>query len=119
MNIVSIDSKINKRYVGSETDGSDRQEITDTTYQVIVEEGGTRYEAVLPADDEQTIVDAFAAGLFTEIPKTSEQLEIASLKAENLELKLAMAELAETQEADKLTTQLALAELAELIAGGA
>ncbi len=40
------------------------------------------------------------------------------LEAENTALKLALAELAETQEADKLATQLALAELAELMAGG-
>jgi hypothetical protein len=44
--------------------------------------------------------------------------KITELEAENTSLKLALAELAETQEADKLATQLALAELAELVAGG-
>lgn len=43
---------------------------------------------------------------------------VAQLEAENLELKLALSELAEAQEADKTETQLALAELAEIIAGG-
>lgn len=43
---------------------------------------------------------------------------LAELETENTALKLALAELAETQEADKLATQLALAELAELVAGG-
>jgi hypothetical protein len=41
-----------------------------------------------------------------------------ALENENLELKLALAEMAEAQEADKTEVQLALAELAELIAGG-
>jgi len=45
--------------------------------------------------------------------------EIELLRAENIELKLALAELAEAQEADKTETQLALAELAEIITGGA
>ncbi|MEK4148911.1 hypothetical protein NST02_23300 [Robertmurraya sp. FSL W8-0741] len=40
------------------------------------------------------------------------------LKEENLTLKLAIAELAETQEQAKLETQLALAELAESLHGG-
>lgn len=45
--------------------------------------------------------------------------ELNNLKIENTELKLAMADLAEAQEADKTEIQLALAEIAELIVGGA
>lgn len=40
------------------------------------------------------------------------------MKDENTELKLAVAELAETNESDKIDMQLALAELADLITGG-
>ncbi|QTH44974.1 hypothetical protein J4772_11555 [Cohnella sp. LGH] len=45
--------------------------------------------------------------------------ETEHLRTENLELKLALAELAEAQQTDKLDVQLALAELAEIITGGA
>lgn len=51
-------------------------------------------------------------------PKTEEQTKIEQLEAENMELKLALAELAETSANDKLEMQLAIAELAETIAGG-
>lgn len=47
-------------------------------------------------------------------PKT----EIELLQEENLELKLALAEIAETQEANKTEMQLALAEMAEALFGG-
>lgn len=40
------------------------------------------------------------------------------LQKENFELKLALAEMAESQEVQRLETQLALAELAEAMAGG-
>lgn len=52
--------------------------------------------------------------ILEDIPPT----EIEVLKGENLELKLALAEIAETQQAGRLETQLALAELAEAMAGG-
>ncbi|KAF6576574.1 hypothetical protein JDW19_02405 [Paenibacillus polymyxa] len=45
--------------------------------------------------------------------------EIELLREENTTLKLTLAELAETQEANKTETQSALAELAEMITGGA
>lgn len=45
--------------------------------------------------------------------------ETELLKEENTSLKLAVAELAEAQEQQKLDTQLALAELAESLMGGA
>lgn len=51
-------------------------------------------------------------------PEPTPADKITALESENTALKLALAELAETQEADKLATQLALAELAELVAGG-
>ncbi|ANS73716.1 hypothetical protein AWM70_03280 [Paenibacillus yonginensis] len=44
--------------------------------------------------------------------------QIKELQNENTDLKLAIAELAETNESDKIDMQLALAELAELVAGG-
>lgn len=54
--------------------------------------------------------------IFEDIPKS----EVELLKDENTTLKLAVAELAEMQEQEKLNTQLALAELAEsLTTGGA
>lgn len=43
--------------------------------------------------------------------------ELEQLRAENTELKLALTELAEAQEADKTEMQLALAEIAGLIGG--
>lgn len=44
--------------------------------------------------------------------------EVFALRTENMELKLALAELAEAQENDKREMQLALAELAEIVSGG-
>jgi hypothetical protein len=82
-------------------------------------------------DDKQSIIDANADKhlveqqnlidgnflIFADSPL--QPPEPGPLETENTALKLALAELAETQEADKLATQLALAELAEIIAGGA
>lgn len=50
-------------------------------------------------------------------PQPQEPTELERLQAENMELKLALTELAEAQEADKTEMQLALAELAELYMG--
>ncbi|ACA39384.1 hypothetical protein J2D69_06175 [Lysinibacillus sphaericus] len=53
------------------------------------------------------------------IPKTEMEIlkeELAAVKAENKELKLAIAESAEAQQQDKIENQLAIAEVAELIA---
>ncbi|MCM3703364.1 hypothetical protein [Paenibacillus macerans] len=44
--------------------------------------------------------------------------ELEHLQAENMRLKLAVAELAEANEADKTKMQLALAELAEMLVAG-
>ncbi|MEK4146429.1 hypothetical protein NST02_04975 [Robertmurraya sp. FSL W8-0741] len=52
--------------------------------------------------------------ILEDIPPSETEL----IKEENLTLKLAIAELAETQEQAKLETQLALAELAESLHGG-
>lgn len=49
-------------------------------------------------------------------PPLTEQVK--RLQDENTELKMAIAELAETNESDKIDMQLALTELAELVAGG-
>lgn len=51
-------------------------------------------------------------------PNNEMPSEMERLQQENLELKLALAEMAEVQEQHKLETQLALAELAEAMAGG-
>jgi len=51
-------------------------------------------------------------------PPAPQPDRIAQLEAELLQTKLALAELAEANEADKTDVQLALAELADLIAGG-
>lgn len=66
------------------------------------------------AESAQLHIDAIVAENTVE-PQPS---EIELLQAENQELKLAMAELAEAHEQSKLETQLALAELAESLTGG-
>lgn len=59
---------------------------------------------------------------YFELPLSPEQViqnlrnEMATVKAENEDLKLAIAESAEAQQQDKIENQLAIAELAELIA---
>ncbi|MFJ6264247.1 hypothetical protein ACIQGW_04395 [Lysinibacillus xylanilyticus] len=56
---------------------------------------------------------------YEERPKTEMEIlkeELAAVKAENKDLKLALAESAEAQQQDKIESQLAIAELAELIA---
>lgn len=118
MNIISITPNQRIIVTGRMSDGSDRQVRHINEYHVIVEDGGTQYEATLADGSEQAIADAFAAGAFVEVPIPPEQQRIEALEAENITLKLALADLAETQEAEKLATQLALAELAELVAGG-
>lgn len=52
------------------------------------------------------------------VPPTFEQ-RFEAMQVENLELKLALAEMAEKSAEERLETQLALAELAELLTGGA
>lgn len=52
--------------------------------------------------------------LLEPIPPT----EIDLLKQENTQLSIALAELAQANEQDKIETQLAIAELAELVIGG-
>lgn len=52
-----------------------------------------------------------------ELTKPPEPTELEQLRTENTELKLALTELAEAQEADKTEIQLALAEIAGLIGG--
>lgn len=51
-----------------------------------------------------------------EIPKVETKTE--KLKSEIIDIKLALAELAQIQEMDKTDIQLALAELADIIVGG-
>ncbi|MTI56168.1 hypothetical protein [Geosporobacter ferrireducens] len=50
--------------------------------------------------------------------ENAEKTRVQQLEQENLELKLALAELAEKSETDKQDLQLALAELAETLIGG-
>lgn len=54
---------------------------------------------------------------YFDVPLTEDE-RMSELETENLELKLALAEMAGMQEQHKLETQLALAELAEAMAGG-
>ncbi|XID92509.1 hypothetical protein ACF3MZ_29280 [Paenibacillaceae bacterium WGS1546] len=66
---------------------------------------------------EMEIVEGPDGGLYPaeQLPGPS---EVERLRGENLELKLALTELAKAQEEDKTEIQLALAELAELYTGG-
>lgn len=64
---------------------------------------------------EETITDEELATLKNQ-PQPKPEIEL--LKDENLELKLALAEMAETQQSDKTEMQLALAEIAEILLGG-
>lgn len=63
-----------------------------------------------------------ADGSFGEIEKLGDGLtdkeRVKALEAENLDLKLAVAELVEINEQLNTQTQLAIAELAEMIIGG-
>lgn|GEM_PF-2108201 len=88
---------------------------------------GTRTDTI--RIDIQTVEDIFyyfdlEQGIYVEHSRTTRidplpPDRIAQLETENLELKLALAELAEAQQTDKLDVQLALAELAEILTGGA
>lgn len=53
-----------------------------------------------------------------EVDKQNRPYGYDELQQENTELKLAIAELAESNESDKVDMQLALAELAEIVEGG-
>lgn len=66
---------------------------------------------------EMEIVEGPDGGLYPvgQLPGPS---EVERLREENMDLKLALVELAKAQEEDKTEIQLALAELAELYAGG-
>lgn len=99
-------SEISMFISGTKTDAIriDSQTVEDVVYQFDPEQGAyveqsrtTRIDPLPPEPEER----------------------ISQLETENLELKLALAELAEAQQSDKLDVQLALAELAELLTGGA
>ncbi|MFE0554776.1 hypothetical protein ACFW1P_02410 [Paenibacillus sp. NPDC058910] len=77
----------------------------------------------MPHAESPPMPDLWVEGLtpeeIEEITRPQPQVpsELERLQAENVELKLALTELAEAQEADKTEMQLALAELAEIYAG--
>lgn len=70
-----------------------------------------------PQPTEEELQVAWVAYQEAEANKSPEMSEVEQLRAENTELKLALTELAEAQEADKTEMQLALAEIAGLIGG--
>jgi len=70
-----------------------------------------------PQPTEEELQVAWVAYQEAEANKPPEMSEVEQLRAENTELKLALTELAEAQEADKTEMQLALAEIAGLIGG--
>ncbi|OME59492.1 hypothetical protein [Paenibacillus odorifer] len=127
---------MHKHYIRVDTDNnvihafSDAFEQPESTDLVVTEEGGRHfnldlwYNGVIPrwyvtGDDMIERTDIELIGLWQQYqainpPKLS---ELEQLRAENTELKLALTELAEAQEADKTEMQLALAEIAGLIGG--
>lgn len=67
----------------------------------------------------ETDIESYENWLATkDLPVEPHKTEIELLQDENLDLKLALAEIAETQEATKTEMQLALAEMAEALFGG-
>ncbi|WP_342479514.1 hypothetical protein [Paenibacillus sp. FSL F4-0097] len=70
-----------------------------------------------PAQPDNLWIEGLTPEEIAELTKPGDQTELEQLRAENTELKLALTELAEAQEADKTEMQLALAEIAGLIGG--
>jgi hypothetical protein len=70
-----------------------------------------------PAQPDNLWIEGLTPEEIAERTKPGEHTELEQLRAENTELKLALTELAEAQEADKTEMQLALAEIAGLIGG--
>lgn len=71
----------------------------------------------VPQPTEAELQVAWEAYLEAEATKSPDLTEVEQLRAENIELRLALTELAEAQEVDKTEMQLALAEIAGLIGG--
>jgi hypothetical protein len=70
-----------------------------------------------PAQPDNLWIEGLTPEEIADRTKPTELTELEQLRAENTELKLALTELAEAQEADKTEMQLALAEIAGLIGG--
>lgn len=96
-------------------------EITETGYTIFKDgKPWIKQESYIPYPGE-TMEESAQLHIEELLAQQEEQpalSEFEQLKTENMELKLAVAELAETLEAEKLNTQLALAELAETMIGG-
>jgi len=101
--------------------------IGDWDYQAVIvgikEDGQPIYgEELNPLPAGAEVVDMEVCqsndGSWCVVGYDPEPSELEQLRAENTELKLALTELAEAQEADKTEVQLALAEIAELVSGG-
>ncbi|CAH1054024.1 hypothetical protein [Paenibacillus pseudetheri] len=123
-------------YIRVDTDGNVIHAFSDAFEQakdgdILVTEGGSRhfnldlwYNGVIPrwyvtGDEmiERTDAELSIQWHQYQVAHPPEQSELEKLRAENTELKLALTELAEAQEADKTEVQLALAEIAGLIGG--
>ncbi|MEK5415077.1 hypothetical protein [Paenibacillus sp. FSL L8-0708] len=81
------------------------------------EEQGEQPIYMPPMMPDNLWVEGLTPEEIAELTKPGDQTELEQLRAENTELKLALTELAEAQEADKTEMQLALAEIAGLIGG--
>ncbi|OMD87832.1 MULTISPECIES: hypothetical protein [Paenibacillus] len=81
------------------------------------EEQGPEPVYTPPAQPDNLWIEGLTPEEIAELTKPGDQTELEQLRAENTELKLALTELAEAQEADKTEMQLALAEIAGLIGG--
>ncbi|OMD13436.1 hypothetical protein, partial [Paenibacillus odorifer] len=81
------------------------------------EEQGPEPVYTPPAQPDNLWIEGLTPEEIAERIKPGERTEVEKLRAENTELKLALTELAEAQEADKTEMQLALAEIAGLIGG--
>lgn len=68
-------------------------------------------------ESAQNHIDVIVTDMNRPMPPSPEE-QMAKLKVENQELKLALAEMAEAQEQQRIETQLALAEIAEVVTGG-
>ncbi|GEM_PF-5693719 len=118
MKIISIYLTVPTVVSGRMSDGSDREEHQEKRWVVIASVEKFTYKGEFIQEDEPSAVEiqsAFEEGRFINI--TTDRDKINQLEAENLELKLALAELAEVKHQDNKDVQIALAKLAGLIAG--
>jgi hypothetical protein len=85
----------------------------DLWYNLVIPRWHVTGDEILERDDTELA----ALWLQYQVTHPPQPSELEQLRAENTELKIALTELAEAQEADKTEMQLALAEIAGLIGG--